>query len=174
MMATTESSSPINYYEILQCNPSDSIDDIKKSYQQLILRHHPDKKCASNSLNNAKRNDDHDVSDSEFFHRIDAAWKFLRDPEKRKKYDAEMQQYRFNDEPIVHAHCKRNDFNFDANTQAYIYPCRCGGFFVLPDEFAATNDCDINKIDAASAANHDEIFIECDECSFVVRLLRDE
>lgn len=167
MMDATDSSSSINYYEILQCNPSDSIDDIKKSYQHLILKHHPDKKLASHALD-----DDNNLADSELFHRIDTAWKLLRDPEKRKKYDAEMQQHRFNDEPIVHAHCKRNDFNFDADTQTYTYPCRCGGLFVLPDEFS--NDCDINRIDVASAANHDEIYIECDECSFVVRLLPDK
>lgn len=160
----------INYYEILQCNPSDSIDDIKKSYQQLILKYHPDKQLASNSSNSDQNADDGGISDNELFHRIDTAWKLLRDPEKRKKYDAEMQQHRYNDEPIVHANCNRNDFEFDTETQSYMYPCRCGGFFVLPDEFAATDDSDIGKIDGTSASIQEEIYIECDECSFVVRL----
>lgn len=187
----TESSSPINYYEILHCNPSDSIDDIKKSYQQLILKHHPDKKSAFESKNSVSRDScssSSKISDIEAFHRIDTAWKLLRDPEQRKKYDAEMQQHRFNDEPIVHANCYRSDFEFDAETQCYIYPCRCGGFFVLPDEFTAINNCDISQMDApmkqpvignatttaAGEDNDDEIYIECDECSFVVRLLSDK
>lgn len=128
------------------------------------------------------------ASDIEAFHRIDTAWKLLRNPEQRRKYDAEMQQRRFNDEPIVHANCYRNDFEFDADTQCYMYPCRCGGFFVLPDEFTAINHCDITKMNtsikqpntenttstAAGEDNDDEIYIECDECSFVVRLLSDK
>lgn len=181
-MATESSSStPINYYEILHCNPSDSIEDIKKSYQQLILKHHPDKKSASNSMNDSSSSSSKAI-DIEAFHQIDTAWKLLRDPEQRKKYDAEMQQHRFNDEPIVHANCYRNDFEFDAETQTYIYPCRCGGFFVLPDEFTIeSNNCDTNKADNTSSKqsdvdddNDDEIYIECDECSFVVRLIRDK
>lgn len=184
-MMTMESPSSLNCYEILQCNPSDSIEDIKKSYQQLILKHHPDKKSAS--ANSGNRADDGDssskASDIEAFHRIDAAWKLLRDPEQRKKYDAERQQHRFNDEPIVHANCNRSDFEFDAEMQAYTYPCRCGGFFVLPDEFATeTNNCDTSKSDDTSTKpvadgdndGDDEIYIECDECSFVVRLISDK
>lgn len=193
-MMATESSSLINYYEILNCDPSDSIEDIKKSYQQLILKHHPDKKLALNSMNSTSGDDSNSIisggscsssyssktSDIEAFHRIDSAWKLLRDPEQRKKYDAEMQQHRFNDEPIVHANCQRNDFEFDTETQSYIYPCRCGGFFVLPDEFTTElNNCVTSEMDSTSRKqtsddDDDEIYIECDECSFVVRLISDK
>lgn len=183
-MAMESSSSSLNCYEILQCDPSDSIEDIKKSYQQLILKYHPDKQSASaKPVNSADGGDSGSKSsDIEAFHRIDAAWKLLRDPEQRKKYDAERQQHRFNDEPIVHANCKRSDFEFDVETQSYMYPCRCGGFFVLPDEFAAEmSNCDTSKMDDASEKqaddkdnDDDEIYIECDECSFVVRLISDK
>lgn len=185
-MMAIQSSSSLNYYEILQCNPSDSIEDIKKSYQQLILKHHPDKKSASaKSANGADSTGDSSSksSDIEAFHRIDTAWKLLRDPEQRKKYDAERQQHRFNDEPIVHANCNRSDFEFDPETQAYTYPCRCGGFFVLPDEFAIelsncdkTDDTSRKQVDGDDDDDDgdDEIYIECDECSFVVRLIGDK
>lgn len=162
---------PLNYYEILNCQPSDSVDDIKKSYQALVLKHHPDKQC-SNDQNNV-------TNDVERFYQIDEAWKLLRDPEMRRKYDAEMQQHKFNDEPIVHAKVYQSDFEFDSESQCLIYPCRCGGFFVLPDDCIEPNDCDTienNAVDKSTSKNldennADEIYIECDECSFVVQLL---
>lgn len=33
----------MNYYEVLSVSPDTRQDDIKKAYQQLILKHHPDK-----------------------------------------------------------------------------------------------------------------------------------
>lgn len=167
-------SSPPNYYEVLNSHPSDSIEEIKKSYQILILKHHPDKQCTSDHTN-----------DIEQFYQIDEAWKILRDPDKRKKYDAELMQHKFDDEPIVHAKVYRNDFDFDSESQSYIYPCRCGGVFNLPDDCIASDVCDtsaknsseapsecsINRTGNETDENQDEIYIECDECSFVIQLL---
>lgn len=153
----------VNYYEVLNCHPSDTIDDIKKSYQALILKYHPDKQSSINK------------NDVGLFYQIDEAWKLLRDPDQRKKYDAEMQQNKFNDEPIVHAKIYRSDFEFDSESEIYTYPCRCGGFFVLPDDCIEPTNCDISS-NASTNKNHnendeDEIYIECDECSFVIQLL---
>lgn len=161
-----------DYYEVLNCHPSDSLDDIKRSYQSLILKHHPDKQCAA--------------GDVARFHQIDEAWKMLRDPEQRKRYDAELQQHKFNDEPIVHAKVRRSEFAYDTVSQCYVYPCRCGGTFVLPDDCIEPTHCD-NSIrkethgssSAGRTANddpfmEDEIYIECDECSFVIQLLSNQ
>lgn len=162
---------PPNYYEILNCQPSDSMDVIKKSYQALVLKHHPDKQ-SSVDQNNATIN-----TGIEQFHQIDEAWKLLRDPEQRKNYDAEVRQHKFNDEPIVHAKVYRHDFEFDPESQCHVYPCRCGGYFVLPDDCIESNDCDTvrKELSLKSEANDseysDEIYIECDECSFAVHLL---
>lgn len=141
-----------NYYEILNCQETDSIDTIKKSYQTLILKYHPDK-CASQT-NNVE-------SDIQRFHAIDEAWKVLRDTEKRRKYDAQMQQHKFNEVPIVHEIVKRHDFKYDAESKVFAYPCRCSGLFILPNECIADSE----------ASQMDEIYIECDECSFVIQLL---
>ncbi|XP_055316911.1 dnaJ homolog subfamily C member 24-like [Sitodiplosis mosellana] len=157
---------PINYYEILNCHPSDTIEEIKKSYQALVLKHHPD-----------KQNTTGDRNVLQLFYQIDEAWKMLRDPEQRKKYDAEMQQHRFNDEPIVYAKIYRKDFEFDADSQSNLYPCRCGGYFVLPDDCIESSDCDNGVADSSIDENcgeNDEVYIECDECSFVVQLLRNQ
>lgn len=155
---------PLNYYDILNCHPSDTIEDIKRSYQALVLKHHPDKRNTS------------DESDVQLFYQIDEAWKMLRDPEQRKKYDAEMKQHKFNDEPIVHAKVYRGEFDFDPESQCYLYPCRCGGYFVLPDDCIDSTNCDSSINAAAETKNSnerddEEIYIECDECSFVIQLL---
>lgn len=153
MVGAMASSPPPNYYEILDCHSNDSIDVIKKSYQSLILKHHPDKSAQANS----------DLSDVERFQAIDEAWKVLRDVEKRKQYDAEMQQHRFNDTPIVHAIVRRNEFEWNAEMEQSVYPCRCGGLFVLPVDCATT--------ETPSPEQIDDIFIECDECSFVIQFI---
>lgn len=164
---TPPTTMPINYYEVLNCHPSDTIEEIKKSYQTLVLKHHPDKQNSSTNQNNV-----------EYFYRIDEAWKMLRDPEQKKKYDAEMQQHKFNNEPIVHAKVYRHDFEFDSESQSFMYPCRCGGFFVLPDDCIESTNCDSSVKNSSDDSKpnfcndeDEEIYIECDECSFVVQLL---
>lgn len=140
------------YYDVLNCEPSDSVETIKRCYQSLMLRHHPDK----------QRQQAHPIATDELqcVQRIDEAWKVLRDPVKRKFYDAEIQQRRFDERPIVHETLTPDEFTFNSDHQSNVRPCRCGGKFVLPDEFS-------------TMAHHDddEIFIECDECSLVVQLV---
>lgn len=145
-------SSALTHYDILNCDPSDSTEMIKRQYQSMMLRNHPDK----------QRQQTHPVPNEELqcVQRIDEAWKVLRDPEKRKLYDAEMQQRRFNERPIVHETLTPDEFNFDPDEQANVRECRCGGRFVLPDDYLTMEQHD-----------DDEIFIECDECSLVVQLV---
>lgn len=60
----------VNYYEILQI-PSDATDAIiKKSFKQLILKHHPDK-----------------GGDTDKFHALKDAYETLKDPVKRRNYN---------------------------------------------------------------------------------------
>lgn len=150
-LQSMDSATP-TYYDVLNCVPSDSVETIKRCYQSLMLRHHPDK----------QRQQTHPTATNELqcVQRIDEAWKVLRDPVKRKFYDAEIQQRRFDERPIVHETLTPDQFTFDSDHQSNVRPCRCGGQFVLPDEFPAM-------------AHHDddEIFIECDECSLVVQLI---
>lgn len=136
-----------NYYEVLECQPFASINELKKSYQALILKHHPDKQIAS-----GQRPAD------ELFHRIDEAWKVLRDSDAKRKYDAELKQQKFNEKPIVHEVLTRNDFDFDEENQCYTHSCRCGGCFLLSIQEQKSDCCD-------------ELFIECDECSLVIQLI---
>lgn len=160
-----------NYYTVLGCQPTDSIVSIKQSYQSLILKYHPDKQNNGNGGNDETTDK---ATRIKRFQEIDFAWKILRDPEKRKQYDAEMQQQRFNAEPIVHERLYCTEFEFDSGSQLYVYPCRCGGVFVLPEEFSPTAEVGNVSNPRTNSSNDekDDIYIECDECSFVLQLLR--
>lgn len=152
----------LNYYDILSCQITDTIEEIKKSYQTLVLKYHPDKQSTP------------DAEDLDRFHQIDVAWKTLRDPIERKKYDAELKQKKFNENPIVHAKVRRTDFEYDTENELFTFPCRCGGYFVLPDEYVGRGDDAPEKpfTEIEENVDEDEVFIECDECSFVIQFHR--
>lgn len=139
-----------NYYEILDSQQTDSIENIKKKYQHLLLQHHPDK-LRDNPIN---------ISSSNVFHCIDEAWKTLRDPAARKAYDAELNQEKFNEKPIVHDTLTIDEFDKDNNNCAWKYTCRCGGYFII-----SFDECPSNSTE-------EEIFIDCNECSLVIQLIK--
>lgn len=148
------SQSTRNHYEVLNCKPTDPISVIKKSYQSLVLKYHPDKNTAQ------PKND----ADIKRFQEIDEAWKHLRDAGYRKRYDAEMQQDKFNEAPIVDDAVKLSRFGRHKRTGEMGYPCRCGGSYLLPYEYGSFS---------AVLEAEEEIYIECDECSLVIQLIAD-
>lgn len=58
------------FYEVLNVSQNASVDEIKKAYRKLAMKHHPDKS-----------------GDVETFKEISRAYEVLSDPEKRKIYD---------------------------------------------------------------------------------------
>ena len=60
----------MNYYEILNVSKDASVDEIKKQYKKLALKHHPDR-----------------GGDPEMFKKISEAYQTLSDPEKKEEYD---------------------------------------------------------------------------------------
>lgn len=65
-----------NYYEILGAQRTDSPEEIKRKYKELTLRFHPDKTKSSLSEKNMRL--------------VNQAYETLHDPEKRRKYDEEL------------------------------------------------------------------------------------
>ncbi len=64
-----------NPYEVLGVAPTASADEIKKAYRRLAMKTHPD------------MNPGH-ASGEESFKDIANAWRLLRDPAKRRRFDA--------------------------------------------------------------------------------------
>lgn len=119
-------------YAILQCDKDATMEELKRKYQKLVKQYHPDKAQAENN---------------EMFLKLDNAWKVLREPELRKKYDAGRYSNDFDGQSLIYANLCLNELHFEDNI-AY-YPCRCGNSFV---------------IDKAQL-NGERTVVECDECS---------
>ncbi|MHA2364769.1 MAG: DnaJ domain-containing protein [Candidatus Hodarchaeales archaeon] len=67
-----------DYYEVLAVSRSASLEEIKKAYRKLALKHHPD---------NAKRKEKDVKAAEERFKEVGEAYAILSDTEKRKAYD---------------------------------------------------------------------------------------
>lgn len=132
----------VNFYEILEIPETASPDEVKKSYQTLILKYHPDKQQKDGS------------SDSDRFILIDEAWKTLRDPELRKVYDSELLQKKFNETPIIFDTLRKENLSYDEENFEYFYMCRCGGVYIINEN-----------------SNFTDCYISCDECSLVIKLI---
>lgn len=146
-----ESSSPpkMSHYQVLDVAPDATLEEIRRSYQSLALRLHPDKvKCDPTTQGQSEQ-----LTTDQFI-RIDEAWKVLRDEEARRVYDAELMQRTCREEYFVNEVLRRTDFRHDPEEDIYYHTCRCGGYYVLPEQMGGDKSC----------------YIACDECSLVVQV----
>lgn len=134
----------MDFYEILQVPSNASQDDIKKSYQQLILRHHPDK------------NADKEEENLHMFLKIDDAYKILKDPIMRKEYDSKQFQETSRCQMIIHDTVNRTDFVYDQTNEVHYHVCKCGGWYILDEDESSVEE---------------EYIICCDECSLVIKVV---
>ncbi|KOB74012.1 putative CSL-type zinc finger domain-containing protein [Operophtera brumata] len=108
-----------DYYTVLQCDKTASAEELKRSYQRLLLSSHPDK------------NDDD--SDEKFL-LIQKAWSVLREPESRKQYDATL-TCQEHTEVLLYDTVSLSDMTL-ASEDIYTYSCRCGGTYKLENSEA--------------------------------------
>lgn len=133
-----------NYYQVLNVDQSASLEEIKKSYQNLVLIHHPDKQAQN------------PTSNSNLFLKIDEAWKKLKDSVERKAYDAYLcQKARKNF--IIHETVSAKDFIYDDEHEIYFYECKCSGNYILEDD---------------KQSEDEDYIICCDECSLVIKVIK--
>uniref|UniRef100_T1GVU0 J domain-containing protein n=1 Tax=Megaselia scalaris TaxID=36166 RepID=T1GVU0_MEGSC len=99
-----------SFYEILECSPNSTHEELKNSYKQLILQYHPDKNA-----------------DSSIGNEIIEAWNTLRDENKRKLYDAEIFQTQIQQSYNIFG-------NYTVSDLSTPIPCRCSGHYLLDDE----------------------------------------
>lgn len=162
-------------YEILQCDRNASYEDLKKSYQALALKYHPDKNVESELPRKDKIDDTgqtasknpmtNESNTADMFIRIDKAWKILGDSSLREHFDLRWRQRSLTQEwPVqddvdfVDFDSESPDTDFSSSNQltgSYSYPCRCGGFYILePADVTLSVD-----------------FVCCDTCSLSIRVI---
>ncbi|CAH1802210.1 unnamed protein product [Owenia fusiformis] len=113
-----------NFYSILECKQEDPLEVLKTNYQQLVLKYHPDK--YSSDLTDSERNEKLNI-----YIAIDKAWKVLSDPEKRSEFDAKWTERNLAQEFPIHDTLTLDDF--EEQEDFLVYPCRCGGDYILTE-----------------------------------------
>ena len=106
--------SEITYYEILEVSSTASNEEIKSSYQKLILKWHPDKSLAENSASK--------------FQQILEAYKILSDSSNRREYDRILSSR--SALLLGAAQVRLTEFVNDGDG-IYRLPCRCGEYYVV-------------------------------------------
>lgn len=140
------SSHRLSFYDVLEVSRTATLEEIRRSYQTLALRYHPDKRKAS------EREAGGDERADQFI-RIDEAWKTLRDERLRRIYDAEQMQRA--EEYFVNEILTEADFERDAEQgDVLLRTCRCGGYYILPEDVQPG----------------ESIYVSCDECSLIVQV----
>jgi len=121
-----------DYYKILGVSKNASQDEIKKAYRELAKKYHPD----------ANKND---PAAEKRFKEISEAYEVLKDPEKRKKYDAFGSNYNF-----------QNGMNFDPSQYGWrtrSYSSGSSGFSDFFDMFFGDGGIDLDEIFAGFRRN---------------------
>lgn len=126
-----------NYYSILGCNQNSTQEELKRNYQALIKRYHPDKQ---------DNTENYELINKRFIV-IDKAYKILRDQYLRKQYDASLLMDNFSENSLIYAEISKSELIF--NDGISLYPCRCGNNIEVPEEVLHEEEC----------------VIECAECT---------
>lgn len=127
-----------DYYEVLGIAQTSTYDEIKKSYHDLVRKHHPDK------------------TESEIQHTLDKfllieeAWKVLGDQQARTLYDAKRMLENSSHTRPVDEELSLKDMVKDTEKGVYKKNCRCGGWFCVSYDDAAQGGF---------------VAVECDDCS---------
>ena len=114
--------------------------ELKKNYQELLLKHHPDK-------NGGK--------ESETFLAVDRAWKILGDEKQRAVYDAELSNAKLELEQDAAVWKTVSLSELELDNDIHFLKCRCGGAYQV----------DSQEIDDVKADGDKDILIDCDTCS---------
>ena len=119
---------------------------MKKSYQELLLRHHPDK---------------NDGKESETFINVSKAWKVLGNDELRAVYDAKQSNCQLEscqDSAIW------NTFGLEdlhSEDGVFSVTCRCGGQYQV----------EMEEVEQLKEEEEQEVLVDCDTCSLNILLL---
>uniref|UniRef100_A0A8C6S7L0 DnaJ (Hsp40) homolog, subfamily C, member 24 n=1 Tax=Neogobius melanostomus TaxID=47308 RepID=A0A8C6S7L0_9GOBI len=154
-------SSEKDLYAVLGASPSESTEQLKHHYQQLVLKCHPDRLNRDGS------------SEAEIglqrFLEVDAAWKILSDENKRRDYDLQRRAHDLKQDWPVDSTVFLEDMTWNNDERLYTHCCRCGGVFCIDEET-------VQEETRGSASEEEEktpggstgVIVCCDTCSLSV------
>ncbi|XP_033007188.1 dnaJ homolog subfamily C member 24 isoform X1 [Lacerta agilis] len=137
-----------DWYSILGAEPSDSLIELKRKYQKLILLYHPDKQSADVPAGEVEAR-------MQRFIEIDRAWKILGNEETKKEYDLQRREHELTQGWPVDAQVSLEDMAWNLNDHCYSLICRCGGKYI------------VSKKEAEEVS-----LVCCDTCSLLIEILR--
>ncbi|XP_061466543.1 dnaJ homolog subfamily C member 24 isoform X4 [Rhineura floridana] len=113
-----------DWYSILGAEPSDSLTELKRKYQKLVLLYHPDKQSADVPAGEVEVR-------TQRFIEIDQAWKILGNEETKKEYDLQRREHELTQGWPVDAQVSLEDMAWNLNDHCYSLTCRCGGKYTI-------------------------------------------
>lgn len=136
----------MSLYSLLNCSSKATVRELRKSYQELLLKHHPDKNFGT---------------ESDTFIAVTEAWKVLGDEKLRAVYDAEQsnsQLEQCQDKAIW------NTFSLtelEPDGGIVSVTCRCGGQYQV----------EVELVEELKEEGEVEVLLDCDTCSLNLLLL---
>ncbi|KAK7892063.1 hypothetical protein WMY93_024026 [Mugilogobius chulae] len=155
------SSTEKDLYAVLGASPSESTEELRHRYQQLVLKCHPDRLSGQDSS-------EAEVGLRKFLE-VDAAWKILSDENKRRDYDLQRRALDLKQDWPVDSTVLLEDMTWNNGERLYTYCCRCGGAFIIDEE-------EVQEETQRSALQEEEmpgaqsrgVIVCCDTCSLSV------
>ncbi|CAG9466801.1 unnamed protein product [Pedinophyceae sp. YPF-701] len=135
----------MSHYAALQVPETASADEIRRAFQDIALRCHPDKAGA-----------DEDVAAR--FLSAQAAYEVLRDADRRAAYDKELRSERRREDVAVSDELDLDEMDEAVEGGAAVWrsPCRCGDCF------------EVAESDLQPDASN--LLVQCGSCSLYVRI----
>ncbi|KAK7067245.1 Dnaj1p [Halocaridina rubra] len=131
-------------YEVLGVSQDASESEIRKQYQELAKKYHPDKSSVEGA--------------QEKFLKVTEAYNVLGDAQKRKEYDDQLKREKLYQEFPVSEELFLEDLERDRKEGVYLHTCRCGGRYIL-----AAQD--------ARNSTEKEVIVACNNCSLSILVL---
>ncbi|KAJ1985308.1 hypothetical protein H4R34_000129 [Dimargaris verticillata] len=121
------------HYQYLRVAPTAEYYAIKRAYQQRILETHPDKHSQRTAHTSAlpDANEPFAEPHADLFNKVRLAWHILQSTDRRKAYDAYLKDLEARTHGIIHDEVGLDEMDYDSDAEEYLYPCRCGGDYML-------------------------------------------
>ncbi|XP_019332343.2 dnaJ homolog subfamily C member 24 isoform X1 [Alligator mississippiensis] len=103
-----------DWYDILGAKPSDSLMELKRKYQKLVLLYHPDKQSADVPAGEVEER-------VQRFIEIDQAWKILGNEETKKEYDLQRREDDLTQEWPLDAQIYLEDMSWNNGTNVSLF-----------------------------------------------------